>query len=387
MFTPLWKSLARGCRQLVQRKIYIVMMLIVPLGCTFFFLNLMGKGLPLPVPVTLVDMDRSAMSRQVTRTLQASQFVEVTDESENYHDALDKLKSGRSFGFFYIPRDFQRKTLNGEHPTLSFYTNMSIFVPGTMSYKGFKTVAVVTSAGIVKTTLAQAGVGDEKADAMMQPLNVQSNPLNNPWLNYSIYLNPSFLSGLISLLVMLVTAFSIGQEVKNGTSPQWLGTARGSMLCALIGKLAPQTVIFSLMGIAIEALMFKFNNYPMHNHAMHMILAMVLLVIANQAFAVMICEALPNLRLSLIMCSLTGILSFSIVGFSFPVDQMYGGIGIFSYIIPERYFFLIYIDQALNGIPIYYSRLYYIALLIFPVAALIGLPRLKGRCLRPVYVP
>ena len=40
---------------------------------------------------------------------------------------------------------------------------------------------------------------------------------------------------------------------------------------------------------------------------------------------------------------------------------MYGGIAIFSYIVPIRYYFLIYIDQALNGIPIYYSRFYYVA--------------------------
>lgn len=387
MLKPLWKSLARGTRALYSRKIYITMMLILPLGCAFFFISLMEKGLPLPVPVTLVDMDRSDLSRQITRQLRANQYVDITEESESYHSALGKLRSGESFGFFYIPRGFQQKTLSGNKPTLSFYTNMSIFVPGTMSFKGFKTTAVITTAGIVKASLAQAGVTGESADDMLQPLNVQLNGLNNPWLNYSIYLNPSFLSGLISLLVMLTTAFSIGQEIKQQTSPQWLDNAGGSMLCALIGKLAPQTLIFTATGIAIEALLFKFCHYPLNNHAGHIILAMLLLVIANQALAVIFCEILPNLRLALTVCSLVGILTFSIAGFSFPVDQMYGGIGIFAYILPERYFFLIYIDQALNGIPIYFSRIYYIALLIFPLVSLLGLRRLKGRCLNPIYVP
>ena len=66
---------------------------------------------------------------------------------------------------------------------------------------------------------------------------------------------------------------------------------------------------------------------------------------------------------------------------------MYGAVGIFSYILPVRYYFLIYIDQALNGIPLYFSRCYYIALLLFPLLGGSMLWHLKKMCLKPVYVP
>ena len=118
-----------------------------------------------------------------------------------------------------------------------------------------------------------------------------------------------------------------------------------------------------------------------------MALAMFLLVIASQAFAVIVCCILPNLRLAVSICSLTGILAFSIAAFSFPVDSMYPSIGVFSYILPVRYYFLIYIDQALNGIPLYYSRHFFIALLTFPLVAMLGIWRLKKHMLNPVYIP
>ena len=51
-------SLARGVRSLASRKIYIFMMMIVPMGCAWFMLDLMNEGLPLPVPTAVVDMDR-----------------------------------------------------------------------------------------------------------------------------------------------------------------------------------------------------------------------------------------------------------------------------------------------------------------------------------------
>ena len=118
-----------------------------------------------------------------------------------------------------------------------------------------------------------------------------------------------------------------------------------------------------------------------------MIFAMILFVIATQTFAVFICCLIPNLRLAVSIASLIGILSFSITGFSFPVENMYGAIGIFSYIIPLRYYFLIYVDQALNGLPLFYSRWYFIVLIAIPFVVLPLLHRLKRALLHPVYIP
>ncbi len=380
-------SLARGIRTLCHRRVYLFVMVIFPLLSIWFFTDLMTEGLPLPVPVEVVDMDQSSMSRQTIRTLNANQFVEIRQEAASYHDALEKLQRGEVFGFFYIPRDYQQKAIAGEEPTLTYYTNMSYFVPATMSFKGFKQTAVVATGGLVTITLVSAGVQDATVSTMLQPVVVQSHPIGNPWLNYAIYLNNSFVPGMLALFIMLTTAFSVCDEIKGGTSITWLKNSGGSIITALAGKLLPQTAIWTVMGVFLEVLFYKYLHYPCNNHIGHIILAMFLLIIASQAFAVICCEMVPSMRMSLTICALTGILSFSILGFSFPVEQMYGGVAIFSWIMPLRYYFLIYIDQALNGYPFYYSRIYYAVLCLFPIIAVIGLPRLKKRCLNPVYVP
>lgn len=383
----MYSSLRRGIRTLCSRRIYLFMMVVVPLGCAFFFLSLMHEGLPLKVPVGMVDMDHSALSRRIGRSLNAGELIDIKDDFESFNAAMTKVKSGEIFGFFFIPSDFQEKALSGRTPTLSFYSNMTVFVPGTLSYKGFKTIAVTTSGGIVETTLTSAGVTDEIAGSLIMPMRTDIHPMGNPWTNYSIYLSQSFLAGVMALIVMLVTTFSICQEIKQGTSPEWLATSRGNMALALFGKLAPQTVIFIAVGVAIQAAMFGYLHFPLNCPAWHMVLAMALLVLSCQAFALVITEIVPNLRLSMSVCSLIGILCFSVAGFSFPVDKMYGAVGIFSWLMPIRYYFLIYIDQALNGLPLYYSRVYYIVMLGMLLLPVLGLRRLRKRCLNPVYVP
>lgn len=379
-------SFKRGIYQLASRRIYITMMIIVPIAFTLFFIDLMNEGLPLKVPVGMVDMDHSALSRKIGRALNAMELIDITDDVESYHKAMEKVRSGELYGFFYIPSDFQEKALGGRTPTLSFYSNMSVFVPGSLSFKGFKTVAVTTAGAIVQTTLVSAGADDAVAGALIQPFNQDIHPLGNPWTNYSIYLCQSFIPAMMALLIMLITAFSICQEIKQGTSVEWLATANGNMAVALAGKLLPQTIIFSAVGVFIQSLLFGYLHFPLNNHPLHMVFAMILLVVSSQAFALLVTELLPNLRFSMSIVSLTGILSFSIAGFSFPVDKMYGGVAIFSYILPIRNYFLIYVDQALNGAPLYYSRIYYIVMLVILLLPVVGLKRLKHHCLKPVYV-
>lgn len=380
-------SLRYGCRFFLSRRIYIVCLALIPILFTLFFINMMDEGVASKVPSGIVDLDQSQLSRRVTRTLASSELVDITEDLESFHEAVEKVRAGEIFGFFMIPSDFQKKAIGGGEPTITYYCNMTYFVPGTLMFKGFKTTAVTTTGGLVQTTLVSTGVSESTASSLIQPVAIQQHGIGNPWMNYNYYLTNSFVPGIIALMVALVASFTICSEMKNGTSPEWLRQSGGSIIVALFGKLLPQAVIASIVGIGCQAIMFGFNHFPMHCPAWHMILAMVLLVLASQAFAVAVCCILPNLRFAVSICSLSGILAFSIAAFSFPVEQMYPAVGIFSYILPVRYYFLIYIDQALNGIPLFYSRFYYIALLIFPIWALIGLPRLKRHCLRPVYVP
>ncbi|MCH5347128.1 MAG: ABC transporter permease [Muribaculaceae bacterium] len=386
MNNTLIASLRRGVVTLVSRPIYLMMMVIVPVAVALFFVDLMKEGLPLKAPVGVVDLDHSTLSRRVMRTLNASELTDIVVEAESFHEAMAKVQQGEIFGFFYIPANFEQQTLAGKSPTLSFYSNMTFFVPGTLSFKGFKTTAVSVTAGVVTASLTAAGASEDAVGSMLQPIVVQDHPIGNPWLNYAIYLCNSFIPGVICLLVMMMTVFSVMTEIKHSTSPEWLRVSGGSMVVALVGKLLPQTVIFTAIGWMAQALMFKFCHYPLNCPAWHILLAMALLVLSSQGFSLAICELVPSFRLALSGVSLIGILSFSIAGFSFPVTSMYGAIGVFSYILPVRWYFLVYADQALNGIPLYYSRWYYIAMLIFMLVPFIGLRRLKSICLRPVYL-
>lgn len=380
-------GIRRELREMGSHGTYLFGMVLVPLLVVVFFLSLLSPGLPRKVPTAIVDLDGTPLSRSVTRNLDSNEMVDIVLDAENFSEALAAVRRGEIFGFFIIPPDFQSDVLAMRTPTLEYYTNMTYFIPGTLAFKGFKTIAVTMSGGVVKTTLQDLGMDDERMAGLLQPVSIDTYPLGNPWLNYSVYLTPSFSIGALALMIMLMTVYSITMEIKRGTSPEWLRVCGGRLSTALLSKMLPHTLVYVVIGTFIMWLLFGYSHFPCHGSLAWLWAGMVMFVVASQAFALAVVSLLPNPRLSFSACALFGILTFSFAGFSFPVESMYGALGIFSYLAPTRYLFLIYVNNALNGYDVWFVRWCYAALAVFPPLAALAALRLKKSLMHPVYVP
>lgn len=382
-----WGIMQRSLIQIVRRPIYWVGIFALPLFLFLFFTTMLDKGLPTRVPAAMVDMDGSRISREMTQNLGGMQLVHITETPQTFSEARSLMQEGKIYGFFVIPANFQANLLAGRKPVITFYTNMTYFVPGSMLFKTFKTTAIFTKASVAMNVVSVAGINGEEMMPLMQPVNIQARGIGNPQLNYGIYIANSFIPAIIQLMIMLMTCFSLGQELKYGTSVRLMKMSHGSIMRALFGKLFPQTVIWWIIAIFMTSWLYRWNGYPMHGSWFWLIVSEMMFVVACQCFAVFIFGIVPNLRLSLSVSALLGILSFSIAAFSFPVQSMYGGLAIFSYIVPIRYNFLIYADQALNGIHIAYSKMWFVAYIIFMVLPFTLAWRIKREMKQPVYVP
>ncbi len=376
----------RSVLQIVRRPIYWIGFFLLPLFCFFFLSSLMESGLPDKAPAAIVDRDGTSISRQISQNLDGMKLVNVVATPKSYTEARHLVQEGKIFGFFLIPENFEADLLSGRAPQISFYTNMTYYVPASLLYKTFKTTALYTKAGVASEVINSVGFTSNPT-ALLQPVNINVRAINNPFLNYAYYLCVSFIPGVLQLMIMLITCFSLGQEIKYHSSVRLMKLADGSILKAVAAKLMPQTIIWWVIAIFMESWLFGWQAYPMHGSWWWLTLSELMFVLASQGFALFIFSLLPNLRLSLSVSALLGILSFSIAAFSFPMQSMYPAIGIFSYIVPTRYNYLIYIDQGLNGIDIYYSRIWFVAYIIFMLLPFTMIWKLKKDFLKPIYTP
>ena len=377
----------RSVRQLASRRIYWLTMVVMPLFCMIFLTDLLREGLPIKAPAAVVDYDRSELSRRMIQSLNGAQMSRITAVYDNIGDARRAMQRGEIYGFYLIPENFQSDLLSVRTPTVSYYTNMAYYVPASLLYKNFTASALYAKADVLSGLLTDVGVDAEEIVPLLQPINIEVRGLSNPWLDYAVYLCNSFVPAIMQLMIFLTTAFAVCQEMKRATSPLWLRLAKGAVIRALSAKLLPQTIGWQIMMLFMLWWFYGRNGFVMNGSWGWMILSEMMFVLACQGFALFVVGVLPNLRLALSVGALVGVLSFSIGAFSFPYESMYGSIGVFSWLVPVRYNFLIYIDQALNGIDVYYSRIFYVAYIVFMLLPLLVIKRLKRELLNPVYVP
>lgn len=348
----------REMRIFAHRPLFLFTMIVAPVLCVVFFTTLMSDG--------LVDEDDTHITHIVTRILGSMEETDLVTRYPSFTEARRAMQRGEIYGFFYIPKGLTEDAIANRQPRLSFYTNETYFVPGTLLMKDLRYVCELSGLALTRETLYGKGLTEKQAMGILQAIVIETHPLNNPYLDYSVYLNNILLPGILILLVMLCTTYTIGLEWKRGTQRELYSLSGCSSTVALVGKLLPQTVLFSLMFIFYDVYFYKFLMFPCNSGIGAMMLLGVVTVLAAQAFGVFLFGAfIGQMRLSMCLCSLWGILSFSLAGFTYPVPAMDGLLQKLSWLFPLRHYYLIYVNQALDGYSVLYVWPSVVALLVF----------------------
>ncbi len=367
--------------------LYVVFMIIIPLFVVFFFTNLMHEGLPEKLPVAVVDLDNSTMSRKLIRTLDAYQNTQVVAHYPNVREARKAMQQMKIYAFLFIPKGTMKEAVASRQPKISFYYNASVLLAGSLVYKDLRAVTTLGGAAIGQVKMQALGMTPKQIQAFLQPIAIDTHALGNYALNYNSYLSTTLIPVCLSLFIFLITAFSIGVELKYNSAPEWMRRAKKNITVAMLGKLVPQTIVFTLVIWFAFYWMYIVNGFPYQCSIWFLMFLGFLIVVSSQGFGVFMYGLVPSLRMSMSVCALWGVLSFSVSGFTFPIDAMDPEIRMLSWMFPMRSYFQIYQINVLNGFPMYYAWPYYIAMATFTLLPLTVLWHIKKAIIEYVYIP
>lgn len=355
----------RELRRLAVQPIYWFCMVIAPLFCYFFFTSLMHEGLPESLPLGVVDEDHTVTSRNLLRNLDAFQMTDVVKTYPNVTEARKAVQQGHIYGFYLIPQGTTSEAQSQRLPTISFYTNYSYLVAGSLLYRDMRTMSELASGAASRTVLYAKGATERQAMAYLQPVVIDMHAVGNPWLNYNVYLSNVIIPGMLGLFIFMITVYGLGTELKFNTADELMQRSGGSVIVAVTGKLIPQLLVFLLSGTLYVLYLYAYLHFPCHCGLARMWCIMALFVMACQGMGVFMFTMFPTLRLGLSFASLWGVISFSISGMSFPVMAMHPILQGIANLFPLRHYFLLYVNSALDGYPLANAWPFVLALLAF----------------------
>ena len=220
---------------------------------------------------------------------------------------------------------------------------------GTLSYKQLATMGMLASGAVQREVYRKKGMEDDQIMGLIQPVEYDTRNIGNPWINYGNYLMTTLIPAVLAFIVVMHTAYTIARERRQRTVRGWLRRAHGSTFKALVGKMVPYTAWYTLLGLVANVIMFGPMGFPLEGSWGLMVLNTVLLVIAAQCVATFIACLIPDPPLTMSICALYSAMSFSLAGFSFPVDSMPPLFQSFCMLYPIRHYYLNYCNIAIYG--------------------------------------
>jgi ABC-2 type transport system permease protein len=244
ILTNIWEVAIREINRMTSRSLYILVVLVFPVLSTLFFASLFNEGVPTELPIAVVDLDQTSASRRIARNIDISPLSHITEYLQSETEAMAELRTGNIYGFVVIPKNLQSDILASRQPVISYYYQNGFLNSGGLIRNNLATVLRTLSAGINIQKREAMGESKNYILQQVQPVQLSVHQLFNPTSNYTIYIASIVMPIMLQLFILLITVYSIGIEIKEKTSHEWLHFADKSIITAITGKLLPYTVIF-----------------------------------------------------------------------------------------------------------------------------------------------
>lgn len=141
LLAQLYRVFVREFRVVFRDQGLVIFFLFLPIAYPIIYSLIYNPELVRDVPLVIVDHDRTQLSREFARKMDATQEVWVKGYAADIPEARRALAGRDCFAILEIPRDFERNTVRLEQANVILYTDMTLM----LRYKSFLMAATNVS--------------------------------------------------------------------------------------------------------------------------------------------------------------------------------------------------------------------------------------------------
>lgn len=229
----------------------LIFFLLVPLAYPLLYAFIYTGEVVREVPAAVVDMNKSTLSREFIRNVDATPDVKIQSHCADMEEAKLLLKESKVYGVIYIPESFSSDITKGIQTQVTLYCDMS----GMLYYKAILTASTEVSLKMNKAIKAKrAGNTTNRQDEISSaPITYEAVNLFNPQAGYASFLLPAVLILIIQQTLLLGVGLSAGTARENNRfrdlvplSRQYQGTLR-----IVLGKSSAYFIIYAIVSAYI----------------------------------------------------------------------------------------------------------------------------------------
>lgn len=323
-FGQAWLATLRA----LSRDFGVMLILIAaPLVYAFFYPWPYSLETVRRVPVMVVDLDHSSLSRQITRWAAASPRLELHGVTANEEEAQQALWRGDIEGYAIVPADLKRHVLRGSPAVIHVAGDGAYALLNKAVLYGFSEAVATVSAGVEIKKLQVMGQSALQAGATRSPVNTQLVALFNPSEGYGSFVVPA-----VALLIIQQTLL-IGAAMFTGTLVE-LGQYRASVV-NWAGRVLGLSTFGYLSGLFYFGWVFLIQDYPRAANLPGALVLLLLYVPAVCTLGALLGVWFGNRERAMQVLLFTSLPMAFLAGFSWPAEALPWALQGFRWLLPS----------------------------------------------------
>lgn len=325
---------------------------------------------PKNLPIAVVSADNSVYSRSFIRALENTRYFTVVNVSETETEANRLLELGEVQFVVTIPIDFARKLVRGERP--------SLLIEADATDPSATGNAIAALQALPKLALQRDLVGPlHHLAARPDPIDLRVHRRYNPEGLSRYNIVPGLIGTILTMTMVMMTAFAITRERERGTMENLLATPVRPIE-VMVGKIAPYIIVGYIQVALILIAAKLIFGVPFVGSLLLLSLVLVLFIAANLSVGFTFSTIAKNQLQAMQMTFFFFLPSMLLSGFMFPFRGMPGWAQAIGEVLPLTHFLRIVRGILLkgNGVSEIAPELWPIGLFMF-VAGAIALRRYR----------
>lgn len=273
------------------------------------------------IPVAVVDLDNSAMSRKLVRLLDSHENLAVGARLQSLGAAKAAFFERKVHGIIVIPGDFERRLLRRDQATVSIYADASYFLTYRQFMLGCNHVVRTLSAGVEIRRLQGKGASSNQAMALKMPVQAVAYPLFNPAGGYATFVVQFSLMALLQqtlLIGICMLAGTAREKRRDGAAP----AGQASRVGTILGKTGAYFSIYLVHSVYIFQVVPKVFNFAQRGNPLDLILFIVPFLLATIFFGIAVSNWFKSREMSILAVSFTSLPVLLVSGFPWPLEAM-----------------------------------------------------------------
>jgi ABC-2 type transport system permease protein len=335
-----------------RRPFLLGLTTIAPLVLVALLSAVFSAGLATRLPIGVLDLDSSDLSRTIIRTVDATPDTAVAVRVGDLAEGRSLILSGRIHGLLMLPLNLQRDVFSGRRPEVVFFYNTQTLTTGNLTVRGVNAAVPAVAAGIRLSLRTERGEPIEAAQSDILPIPVQTHPLFNPTLNYVYFLLTALIPSILQVIIVTASSYSVGLDVETRHRLRILRRLGGGLWPAIAGKTLPYTIIFLLVLGLSDSLLITVLGLPLHGHYALLVIAGLLFILSCQLLGALLALVLKPLASAVSIGTLLTAPAFGFMGIGFPRLGMSAFALGYGALLPGTWYLTARIDQTVRGTPV-----------------------------------